>query len=152
MMNTRSRTPVTMEDAVLPEPAASTSVGPLPRVTAPCRECPWRRDQPRAGSPTTASTRCATPCPARTGDRRGGAPLFACHASPEGRDRACAGWLAVAGSDHVVRIAVLAGRVNPDALRPDPAWPALYDDFEEMAAANGTAVAGRPVTGPRSMS
>lgn len=50
-----------------------------------------------------------------------GSPSFACRISPEGQDRACAGWLAVTGADHVgVRIDVLTGQLDPGraAARP----------------------------------
>jgi hypothetical protein len=64
-----------------------------------------------------------------------GAPMFACHKSPEGREEACAGWLAVCGIEHLgVRMAVLAGRLDPEHLRPAEDWPELYDSYDQMAA------------------
>jgi hypothetical protein len=64
--------------------------------------------------------------------------MFACHKTAEGREIACAGWLAVEGVNHVgVRLAVAQDRCDADALTPDPNWPALYDSFNDMASANG---------------
>lgn len=64
-----------------------------------------------------------------------GAPMFACHMSPEGGEYACAGWLAVVGRDHLgVRLAVATGRLDPAVLDPQPGWPDLFDSYEEMAA------------------
>lgn len=64
-----------------------------------------------------------------------GDPLFACHKTEEGRERACAGWLAVEGVNHVtVRLAVAQGALDPAALSPGPDWPALHPDFASTEA------------------
>ena len=64
-----------------------------------------------------------------------GAPMFACHKSPEGREEACAGWLAVCGIEHLgVRMAVLTGRLEPEDLKPGEGWPELYETYDEVAA------------------
>jgi hypothetical protein len=48
-----------------------------------------------------------------------GAPMFAGHASKEGGEYACAGWLAAVGHEHLgVRLAVAMGRLDPAALSP----------------------------------
>lgn len=61
--------------------------------------------------------------------------MFGCHKAPEGRDRACAGWLAVEGGSHVlVRLAVLSGRLDPAALSPGPDWPELHVDYAATEA------------------
>ncbi len=61
-------------------------------------------------------------------------PMFACHKTSEGRDRACAGWLAVEGGGHIgIRLAVLTGRLDAAALRPDAGWPALHDSIRAAA-------------------
>jgi hypothetical protein len=82
------------------------------------------------------------------------APLFACHKSAEGRDIACAGWLAVEGVNHVgVRIAVMQDQLDTDALIPDPQWPPLYESFTQMATANGaTTTPGSPEAAIRTSS
>jgi hypothetical protein len=64
--------------------------------------------------------------------------MFACHKSPDGREEACAGWLAVTGSEHLgVRMAVLTGRLEPEQLRPREGWPELFSSYAEMAEAQG---------------
>lgn len=105
----------------------------------PCSECPWRRDQPAGRFPPERyeALRGTSHCPGR-GSAQLGAPLFACHKSSEGRDLACAGWLAVEGVGHVaVRLAVAQGRLSGEALRSGPEWPELFSSFGEMAEFNG---------------
>ena len=79
-------------------------------------------------------------CPAVTADQVRAwlsAPMFGCHKSPEGREYACAGWLAVAGADHLgVRLAVAMRTLPGEALSPGADWPELYGSYEEMRAAN----------------
>jgi hypothetical protein len=66
----------------------------------------------------------------------------------EGREQACAGWLAVAGYGHLgVRLAVAMGRLPAGALEPGEDWPGLYASYDELAAANDTADAPGPGTG-----
>jgi hypothetical protein len=61
--------------------------------------------------------------------------LFACHKSVEGRDQACAGWLAAVGHRHLgVRLAVATGRLPGSVLTPGDDWPPLFDTYQEMAA------------------
>lgn len=65
-------------------------------------------------------------------------PMFACHKTVEGREQICAGWLAVAGWEHLrVRVMVLEGKVLGTALQPGPDWPELFDTYEEMAEVQG---------------
>ncbi|WP_236746029.1 DUF6283 family protein [Mycobacteroides abscessus] len=65
------------------------------------------------------------------------APIFACHKSEPGRDRACAGWLAVVGVEHLgIRLAVTLGRLPARMLRPGADWPDLFGSYEEMADRN----------------
>jgi hypothetical protein len=103
-----------------------------------CRECPWRRD-----TPPGKFEACRYDALRATAGGPGAevgleAPMFACHMSPEGREYACAGWLAVAGRDHLgVRFAVALGRLDPAALDPGAGWPELFGSYEEMAAAQG---------------
>jgi len=108
----------------------------FPRRRFPCSECPWRRtaDPGRFPASRYEEMRC-------TSDQSGlHAPMFGCHKGEPGTDAdlACAGWLAVAGADHLaVRMAVLAGRLEPADLAPGEGWPELYGSYDEMAAANG---------------
>ena len=108
----------------------------LPYRRYPCAECPFRRDTKPGQFPA-----CRYSALQDTAGRPGaeaplGAPLFACHKSPEGREEACAGWLAVAGYDHLgVRLAVAMGRLPASALMPDDGWPKLFGSYAETAAA-----------------
>lgn len=107
----------------------------------PCDECPWRRDQPAGRFPPERYEQLAATSRTAAGHPELYDPLFACHKSREGRDLACAGWLAVAGVDHVrVRLAAACGHLDPAAMAPGAGWPPLYDTFQEMAAFNGAEV------------
>ncbi len=106
----------------------------LPHIARPCRECPWRKDaQPQKFSAERYEALRAT------SDQSGlGAPIFACHMTKEGRDQACAGWLAVAGTEHLgVRYSVILGRLPAEALRPGPGWPDLHDSYDALVAHQG---------------
>lgn len=115
-----------------------TTCNPLRHAARPCSECPWRLDQAPGRFPASRYVALADTSAGPGGSAPLGAPLFACHKTAEGREVACAGWLAVEGHGHVgVRLAVAAGRLDPDALAPAADWPALYDRYADMAAANG---------------
>lgn len=106
----------------------------LPHVSRPCRECPWRRDaEPQKFAQERYEALRAT------SDQSGlHAPLFACHMTKEGREQACAGWLAVAGEQHLgVRLAVISGRLSVCALHPQAGWPDLHDSYEALVAHQG---------------
>lgn len=110
----------------------------MPHCVRPCANCPWRRDSPAYEFPIEryAALRATSGHPGMEAGL--GAPAFACHKSSPGRDRACAGWLAVAGIDHLgVRLAVAVGRLEATALRPGEDWPELFASFDEMAERNG---------------
>lgn len=104
----------------------------------PCSDCPWRRD-----TPPGQFDACRYDALRSTSGEPGrevsiGAPMFACHNTIEGRDAACAGWLAVVGYHHLgVRLAVIMGALDPSALEPGDDWPDLFDTYEEMADAQG---------------
>lgn len=103
----------------------------------PCSECPWRTDQPPGRFPA-CRYEALRDTSARGGSAPLGAPMFACHKSAEGRDIACAGWLAIEGANHVgVRLAVVQGRLDPDALTPGSGWPDLHESYTALAEANG---------------
>lgn len=108
------------------------------RVSRPCGECPWRRDTPPGQFPASryAELRRTSGEPGREAGLD--APLFACHASPDDAPRACAGWLAAVGLEHLgVRLAVLRGLIPGEAIRPGPDWPPLFPSYREMAARQG---------------
>lgn len=108
----------------------------LPRRKRPCKECPWRKDTEPGQFPACRYDALEN----TTGDRGReapiGAPMFACHKSPEGREEACAGWLAAVGYEHLgVRLAVAMGRLDPGALLPGEDWPELFESYEAMRTA-----------------
>ena len=104
--------------------------------TKPCSECPWVTTTSPGQFPaeryealrhTTGTAHDQAPL---------GAPLFACHTTPEGRDMPCAGWLATVGLESItVRVLVAQGRLPARVLRPGEGWPALFTDYEAMAQA-----------------
>ena len=100
----------------------------------PCNECPWRRDTPPGKFPEHRyeALRNTAGTPGR--ERPLGSPMFACHKSPEGREAACAGWLAVSGIEHIgIRLAIVTGRIPASVLQPGDGWPELFDSYDEMA-------------------
>jgi hypothetical protein len=59
--------------------------------------------------------------------------MFACHKTPEGREMACAGWLAAVGEENItVRYMVCLGEIPAEALRPGDDWPVLFDSYREL--------------------
>jgi len=109
-------------------------VSALPHIARPCPECPWRRDA-EPGKFSQERYRALQ----ATSDQSGlHAPMFACHMTQEGREQACAGWLAIAGEQHLgVRLAVINHRLDPTALRPRAGWPALHQSYEALVAHQG---------------
>ncbi len=115
----------------------------LAHISRPCSACPWRKDsEPQK---FTAERYASLRATSRQVDERGfghdplpGDPLFACHMTKEGREQACAGWLAVEGGNHVaVRLVVATGRMDPEALTPKPDWPALHENYDALVAHQG---------------
>jgi hypothetical protein len=111
----------------------------LPHRTYPCTECPFRRDTSAGQFPACRYEALRETVGQQGGEVPIGAPVFACHKSPEGRDEACAGWLAVCGIEHLgMRFAVVTGRLEPEDLQPGEGWPELFASYEEMAAVQGS--------------
>lgn len=101
-------------------------------VRRTCPECPWRRDVPPGRFPPERFRALADTC--KPGGLR---PMFACHLSPEGAERACAGFVLVAGPDaNSVRLAAARGRFRPGEVSTDAP---LFGSYREMAEANGVA-------------
>lgn len=98
--------------------------------------CPFRRDADPAEFPAQRFELLANTAGGPGREAPIGAPMFACHHTADGREVACAGWLAVCGTSHLgVRFAAAMGALDPAALNPQPGWPELFDDYEQMAAA-----------------
>ena len=106
----------------------------LPHRRYPCAECPWRRDTPPGMFPTHRYDALAATTGSPGNEAPLGAPMFACHKSSEGREEACAGWLAAVGIEHLgVRVAVTMGALGPEVLEPGEDWPELFSSYDEMA-------------------
>ena len=109
----------------------------FPAAARPCAACPWVKtntaDQIPGYGHELAENLAAT-CP----DERGfgpefGDPMFACHASDEGLEKACAGWLATVGVEHPrVRLALVFGELDEARLKPQPDWPPLHPNFASL--------------------
>lgn len=95
-----------------------------------CNECPWRTDVPVGRFSASRYQALESTC------RPGGLPaIFACHKSPEGQERACAGFLIVHGWDNNrCRLAALSGAWKPGS---NTALAPLYASFDDLARANG---------------
>lgn len=120
----------THREAGLPGEAACE----LRHVNRPCAECPWRRDTEPGKFPAERFEALQDTSGAPGREAPVGAPMFACHMTKEGREQACAGWLATAGHYHLgVRMAILQDRLDPGVLWPQPDWPALFDNYDDMA-------------------
>lgn len=105
---------------------------PLKHRPAPCRSCPWRRDHEPGTFGIDRYEQLAQTSVSAGGGHLG-APMFACHLTPDGAEHACAGWLAVEGHGHIgVRLAVVTGRIDAAALSPGEGWPELWESFGEM--------------------
>lgn len=106
----------------------------LPRVNRPCDECPWRADARPGRFTAERWAALADTADVGSGSAPMGAPMFACHKTGEGRDRACAG-LAVEGAGHVgVRLAVIVGWLPSLSLTPGEGWPSLHPSLAAAAA------------------
>jgi hypothetical protein len=98
--------------------------GPLFQ-THPCPTCPWRRDAPTGTFPPEAFRHSAL----TTYDLA--TSKFACHTSGRDRPKTCAGFLLRGASDN---LAVRMSRTGFTGVHSDVP---LYDDYREMAVANG---------------
>ena len=102
----------------------------FPHAKRPCSECPWRRDVEPGQFPAerfVALARTAYDMARHT---------FACHKSPEGREFACAGFLA-RGAEHnlSVRLALMGRDLARD--HDYSGGLDLVDGYREMAERNG---------------
>jgi hypothetical protein len=106
-------------------------------VKRTCDECPWRKDVPVGRFPPARYRALEDTC--QSGGF--GAPIFACHKTKDGHEKACAGYLLVEGmNNNVVRLAAISGRFDPNEIT---AAAELYSSFNAMARANGYRPRGR---------
>ncbi len=118
----------------------------LPYMRRPCSECPFRVDAPLGRFSSCRYDALRETVGEAGGEAPLGAPIFACHKSHEGADRACAGWLATVGHEHIgIRFAIVTGRLPAEALEPGDDWPELYGSYDEMAEANSAELPGGAV-------
>jgi hypothetical protein len=115
------------------------SGGPFVHCRRPCPECPWRLDASRGAFPAEAyrlSARTAYDMAESS---------FSCHMAGSTAPSVCAGFL-LRGADHnlSIRLRIIKGEYDPGRVSSDVA---LYDDYREMALANGVAP-GDPVLKP----
>jgi hypothetical protein len=107
-------------------------------VTRTCAECPWLTASPLGHfAPERYYALARTCTPGYMGDEgRSMPPVFACHMTSDGKERACAGMLLVCGEDNnMVRLASAQGRCARRDLEA-PSGP-LYPSYLAMALANG---------------
>jgi hypothetical protein len=121
-------------------PETCDGPAPLRHMPRPCDAsdtsgpCPFRRDAPPGEFTAERFEQLAASAGAPGAEVPLGGIMFACHSTADGAQVACAGWLAVCGTDHLgVRFAASDGRLGPDAVRPQPGWPDLFDSYDEMA-------------------
>lgn len=95
----------------------------------PCGDCPWRRDAPVGHFPPAAFQRLAAS--AYDMDRM----LFQCHDTTPERPLVCAGFLERGAAHNLtVRLAYMTDDLDPVERL---SGMDLYDDYREMAIANG---------------
>lgn len=112
----------------------------------PCRSCSWRRDsQGRWEYPNLAEYTRATLSELEEPARQ---PVFECHSADDTTPWLCAGWLAVAGSEHpdVVQ-AVTTGLLDERSLTTEPTWPPLFATTQAMLDAHRSAAAEKQESG-----
>ena len=111
----------------------------FPRIAKPCPGCPWRVDKDATDIPNFSLAKAealanTSPCEKGFGPSFSDG-MFACHQSYEGKEFACAGWLATVGHAHpMVRLAIATGSLSSSALEPSKGWPELHDDFQQVIA------------------
>ncbi|MEA5367245.1 DUF6283 family protein [Amycolatopsis sp., V23-08] len=94
----------------------------------PCTRCPWLRDSPTGAFPPEVFQHSAH----TTYDLA--THKFGCHASPRDEPKTCAGFL-LRGSAHNLAVRVY----GPDVPTAVSTYRPLYDNYREMAIANGVA-------------
>lgn len=110
----------------------------FPYRSHPCSECPWRCDTEPGQFSAKRYVALAGTSGTRGNETPLGAPMFGCHKSSDGKEQACAGWLAAVGYEHLtVRLAVIQGDLPSEALRPGEDWPPLFESYKDMAEAMG---------------
>ncbi|MFJ1768020.1 DUF6283 family protein [Amycolatopsis sp. NPDC088138] len=127
-------TPATGAEIIAVQPGADgwgviTYMAPGAAYQAtPCTRCPWLRDSPTGAFPPEVFQHSAHTAYDLATHK------FGCHSSPRDEPKTCAGFL-LRGSAHNLAVRVHGPDV-PTAVSTDRP---LYDDYREMAIANGVA-------------
>lgn len=132
---------------------------PVPPPSRPCVRCPWAKTTPPGEFTLQRYEQLRDTVGSPGYEVPPGGPLFACHKSPETRERPCAGWLAVVGWHHLtIRLWVMRELLDASVLESKPGWPDLFDNYDELVRTQaatvdpdsdtdaGTASAGERVT------
>ena len=101
-----------------------------PHMKRPCLQCPWRKDSPVGAFPAEAyrhSARTAYDMASET---------FACHMAGVENPKTCAGFL-LQGSRHNMTVRLLAFQQEIDFGSLNDGGIELYENYKEMAVANG---------------
>lgn len=107
----------------------------------PCVRCPWSRNTTPGEFLLARYEELRATVGSSGREAPLDAPMFACHKTPEGREQPCAGWLAAVGNCHLgIRFAIIQGRLDPRALIAKDDWPELFDDYDELIAAQARCV------------
>ncbi|MEO3869366.1 DUF6283 family protein [Nonomuraea sp. B12E4] len=93
--------------------------------THPCPTCPWRRDSPTGVFPAEVFRHSARTTYDLATEK------FGCHTSGSDRPKTCAGFLLRGASDNLAVRMSVRGYAGVHTTVP------LYDDYREMAVANG---------------
>ena len=97
----------------------------------PCKSCPWIVDNRAEDIPNFRLELAEGLAACQDGELL--SPMFGCHLSKPGEEFVCAGWLAVHGYESIgVRLRLSRGMLDPEALHPQPDWPELHHDYDEM--------------------
>ena len=105
----------------------------VPHRRRPCRDCPYRTDTVGRKAYSNITDYAEGTIGQPGAEAPLGAPMFACHMSRTDPGELCAGWLAVAGYEHLtVRYAIITGALPATVLQPGPSWPDLFESGSDM--------------------
>ncbi|WP_318515693.1 DUF6283 family protein [Photobacterium leiognathi] len=107
----------------------------------PCKQCPWKKSSKVGGSDIPnfdieLMRNLVNTCPPANVDisqRDDFRKLFACHESPEGKEKVCAGYVARDGQFNLnLRLLAAMSKTNVLAIVENAEKHELYDNFHDM--------------------